>query len=707
MKRAVPLVKPRLTKLLLGVSVLALSACAEQVATTTKDTAAPSEAQTSKNKNKTAPKTAAKAKDVPAPTAFAATDTAIWDGRPTLGAIWVAHPDAPQAERVEIVNQKTGKRVTGALFTRKTKDAGPPIQLSAEAARALGVGPGQTTTLAITAIRPSNEVPLPDDAAIKVAEVTAKKTIWGDEPAQAEPAPEPPIDQELLIAAAQAPMAAPTANASFVADVPMGVFPDYDAALIVQARLSQAGVRSEIRESFLDEVIFYQVYAEQADSKTMIAEAPVSDLAPDADIQMAELAPDTAEPSTIRLPSEPEGTLLAGATAFSGQTLPDEGPVTLRLAEAVVVAQLNAPQNTLPSESALALKLPGAESLAKAEPVAPLVVASVSEGEAMSPFLSFDAAVQFAANSLALPQVFDQTGIAIPTKASSAPVETLPTSKLAHVNYSKAPMALAKGKTTELLAELVRPSAPAQDKGAHVRIDFTNDAVERGAAPNQLSIAAQGGPDTPLQQTERAGFAVMAALSPMPDHGLTATDAAPKPALSKLGTTSRPAPRPLANASPAAAQPKRPTARNKVSLQAKASGPAVIELPQTSAVALAAVEQVPAYETAPDILVAALSPSDLGSFASPEPAAAPGLVRPRATPRRQRVAKLRTSTALAGVLEINVTTVRDATNLNLAAVPVGAGPAELPNFGVFGAGIAGGDGGSWFDQDLLSGKRFN
>jgi len=236
MKRAVPLVRPRLSAVLLGVSALALSACAEMVATPTEDvSAAQPEAQTSKtNKKKRVPKLAAKAKDVPAPTAFAATDKAIWDGRPSLGAIWVAHPDAPQAERVQIINKKTGKRVAGALFKRKTKAAGPPIQLSSEAALALGVGPGQTTTLEITAIRPSDNVPPANDGAIRMARAEEEKKVWGEPEFKDAP------DTELLMAAAEI-VPAPTRVTTFNADIPMGVFPEYDAALVVQARLSQAG----------------------------------------------------------------------------------------------------------------------------------------------------------------------------------------------------------------------------------------------------------------------------------------------------------------------------------------------------------------------------------------------------------------------------------------------------------------------------------
>ena len=44
-------------------------------------------------------------RDVEAPDVFQVTDSALWDGRPSLGGIWVASPDAVDPERVILRNE--------------------------------------------------------------------------------------------------------------------------------------------------------------------------------------------------------------------------------------------------------------------------------------------------------------------------------------------------------------------------------------------------------------------------------------------------------------------------------------------------------------------------------------------------------------------------------------------------------------------------
>jgi len=91
--------------------------------------------------------------DVVAPEAFSIQDTALWDGRPTFGGIWIAHPDAETPERVRISNVKTGKEIIGALYKRERDFPGPKIELSADAALALGVMAGTPTELSIVTLR--------------------------------------------------------------------------------------------------------------------------------------------------------------------------------------------------------------------------------------------------------------------------------------------------------------------------------------------------------------------------------------------------------------------------------------------------------------------------------------------------------------------------------------------------------------------------
>ncbi len=93
------------------------------------------------------------AKDVEAPNVFQATDSALWDGRPSLGGIWVASPDVVNPERVVMFNPASGKSITGALFKRERDNPGPKLQLSSDAAEALGILAGQPTEIRVTALR--------------------------------------------------------------------------------------------------------------------------------------------------------------------------------------------------------------------------------------------------------------------------------------------------------------------------------------------------------------------------------------------------------------------------------------------------------------------------------------------------------------------------------------------------------------------------
>jgi len=92
-------------------------------------------------------------RDVESPEIFQVTEKALWDGRPSLGGVWVAHPDNKQPERVIIRNETNGKFVIGALFKRERDNPGPKLQLSSDAAGALGVLAGSPTTLNVTVLR--------------------------------------------------------------------------------------------------------------------------------------------------------------------------------------------------------------------------------------------------------------------------------------------------------------------------------------------------------------------------------------------------------------------------------------------------------------------------------------------------------------------------------------------------------------------------
>jgi hypothetical protein len=92
-------------------------------------------------------------RDVPAPQVFQVTEAGLWDGRPSLGGVWVAHPDVRDPERVLIRNAQTGAEVVGALFRRERENPGPRFQISSEAAAALGILAGAPTTIEVVALR--------------------------------------------------------------------------------------------------------------------------------------------------------------------------------------------------------------------------------------------------------------------------------------------------------------------------------------------------------------------------------------------------------------------------------------------------------------------------------------------------------------------------------------------------------------------------
>ncbi|MGB5559528.1 MAG: SPOR domain-containing protein [Paracoccaceae bacterium] len=103
-------------------------------------------------------------RDVEAPEVFQQTDTGLWDGRPSLGGVWVAHSDVTDPERVIIRNQANGKFVIGALFRRERDNPGPRFQVSSDAAETLGMLAGAPAELNVTALR-REEVPIAPAAA--------------------------------------------------------------------------------------------------------------------------------------------------------------------------------------------------------------------------------------------------------------------------------------------------------------------------------------------------------------------------------------------------------------------------------------------------------------------------------------------------------------------------------------------------------------
>jgi len=144
-------------------------------------------------------------RDVEAPDAFQVTESGLWDGRPSLGGVWVAHPDVTDPERVIIRNEKNGKFVIGALFRRERETPGPSLQVSSDAAAAVGMLAGQPAKLNVTALRRETVADGPDPQA--APQVDAPSDITSTALAPSDDAP------KAIQTAAVAPAAAPAAQA--------------------------------------------------------------------------------------------------------------------------------------------------------------------------------------------------------------------------------------------------------------------------------------------------------------------------------------------------------------------------------------------------------------------------------------------------------------------------------------------------------------
>jgi cell division septation protein DedD len=81
----------------------------------------------------------------------------------------VAYPAITDPERVIIRNRANGETVIGALFRRERENPGPKIQLSSDAAVALGIVAGTPTEISIVVLRREEvvvDVPTPADAVV-------------------------------------------------------------------------------------------------------------------------------------------------------------------------------------------------------------------------------------------------------------------------------------------------------------------------------------------------------------------------------------------------------------------------------------------------------------------------------------------------------------------------------------------------------------
>ena len=243
-------------------------------------------------------------RDIEAPEVFQVAEEGLWDGRPSLGGVWVAHPTADDPERVIIRNEENGRFVIGALFRREHDNPGPELMISSDAAAALNILAGDPTLVQVTALRreeiadpvvepaegaeitlaaaegtavatpaitstPITATPIGDPiaaaaAAISEAEIAAGITSAGPAssavPAQTAPAA-PAAPAAVAAAPAPAAPAAPAATASALAQpfVQIGIFSVQENANNTGQALRNAGLVPTIYDQSTNGRRFWRV----------------------------------------------------------------------------------------------------------------------------------------------------------------------------------------------------------------------------------------------------------------------------------------------------------------------------------------------------------------------------------------------------------------------------------------------------------------
>lgn len=193
-------------------------------------------------------------RDVEAPEVFSVTDQGLWDGRPSLGGVWVAHPDVTDPERVIIRNQGNGKFVVGALFRRERDIPGPSLQISSDAAAALGILAGAPAKLNVTALRKieepvSNAAP---EAAQAVVDAAPEVNSASLDPVTA-------TAGAAIEAAAPAP-AAPTQSSSLSKPfIQIGIFSIEANANRAAKQMRGAGLAPTVKQSQINGKTFWRV----------------------------------------------------------------------------------------------------------------------------------------------------------------------------------------------------------------------------------------------------------------------------------------------------------------------------------------------------------------------------------------------------------------------------------------------------------------
>lgn len=215
-------------------------------------------------------------RDVEAPEIFEETAEGLWDGRPSLGGVWVAHPDVTDPERVIIRNDENGRFVIGALFRRERDNPGPDLQLSSDAAAAIGVLAGDPTMLNVTALRREEVAETADAAPDAMAPGALDDLAASAAPGEITSTPLDGADTTIAAAAAAIEAAdaapiptatrTPSAGAPEAAFIQIGIFSVQENATNTGQALRSVGLEPTIYDQETNGRQFWRVVVGPADS---------------------------------------------------------------------------------------------------------------------------------------------------------------------------------------------------------------------------------------------------------------------------------------------------------------------------------------------------------------------------------------------------------------------------------------------------------
>lgn len=215
-------------------------------------------------------------RDVEAPEVFHVTASGLWDGRPSLGGVWVAHPDVSEPERVIIRNEDNGKFVIGALFRRERDNPGPALQVSSDAAQTLGMLAGAPANLNVTALR-REEAALPaptEDSAPEAVPDSPEGPLAGEaittQTLDGAPAAAPATTAETAVAAPATPAPAAT-SALDKPYIQLGIFSVEANANALVTQMTGRGIPARVASSTVQGQPYWRVLVGPAESSAQRA----------------------------------------------------------------------------------------------------------------------------------------------------------------------------------------------------------------------------------------------------------------------------------------------------------------------------------------------------------------------------------------------------------------------------------------------------